>query len=464
MRKEGGLFLALLFCLCLLLSFPVLADQERAQVGDVLSLGTYPQGSGGEREPIEWLVLSLEGDRVLLLSRYGLDVQPYHISQEEVTWEGSTLRGWLNGSFLNDAFTQEERGRIVSVQTDNSAGQGFPFSALEEQTPVEENFTQDQVFLLSFLECSELFDALIAQSSGLYELQAIPTPYALKRGALVSADSVGSWWLRSPGRTGDCVCCWDADLSLTEVGVSADGVLVRPALWLSMEEASGEELPEETPVISSAGMVQVGNTITFGSYPQTASGKDDTPIEWLVLEVQENRALLLSRFGLNAMQYYSWKRDITWEKSLIREWLNGEFYDRAFTEEEQRAILLTEVDNSAASCNPSWKTKSGRNTEDYLFLLSFREAQTYFGLSETPQEGIRVHPTDYAVSQGAYLHSECRTKEGLTAGWWWLRSPGRARDNAIRISSDGSLSGNRVDSKTGSVRPAMWVDLNLAGF
>ena len=34
--------------------------------------------------------------------------------------------------------------------------------------------------------------------------------------------------------------------------------------------------------------VQPGNYITFGYYPQTADGTDNTPIEWLVLDVDED--------------------------------------------------------------------------------------------------------------------------------------------------------------------------------
>ncbi len=45
-------------------------------------LGTYPQSTGPDREPIEWLVLKEEEKRILCLSRYLLDSRPYHERSE----------------------------------------------------------------------------------------------------------------------------------------------------------------------------------------------------------------------------------------------------------------------------------------------------------------------------------------------------------------------------------------------
>ena len=56
----------------------------------------------------------------------------------------------------------------------------------------------------------------------------------------------------------------------------------------------------------------VGDYITFGHYPQTASGDDNTPIEWLVLDVQDGKALLISRFALDCQPYKIRYVDMTW--------------------------------------------------------------------------------------------------------------------------------------------------------
>ena len=87
--------------------------------------------------------------------------------------------------------------------------------------------------------------------------------------------------------------------------------------------------------------------MTFGTYSQTAEGNDETPIEWLVLDRNGDHALLLSRYSLDVHAFYPEHVDITWEKGTLRAWLNDDFLNRAFTAEEQAAILLTSLDNSS---------------------------------------------------------------------------------------------------------------------
>ena len=55
----------------------------------------------------------------------------------------------------------------------------------------------------------------------------------------------------------------------------------------------------------------IGDIITFGRYPQTASGIDSTPIEWIVLDRDGSRALLLSKYGLDMKPYHTKWVDIT---------------------------------------------------------------------------------------------------------------------------------------------------------
>ena len=89
--------------------------------------------------------------------------------------------------------------------------------------------------------------------------------------------------------------------------------------------------------------------IPFGHYEQDNNpGNGPEPIEWLVLDIQDGKALLLSKYGLEAKAYNTKFVDITWENCTLRTWLNGEFLAKAFSAEEQSAILLTEVDNSDA--------------------------------------------------------------------------------------------------------------------
>ena len=206
----------------------------------------------------------------------------------------------------------------------------------------------------------------------------------------------------------------------------------------------------------------VGNYVTFGHYPQTEVGDDSTPIEWLVLAREGNKALLLSRYGLDAKPYNTTKASITWENCTLRTWLNGEFLSKAFTEEEQASILLTEVDNSSGQGYSEWNATSENSTWDKIFLLSYAEGNKYLGVSYENDKNIesRVAPTDYANEKRAYTAGVYRTAEDLAGVWWWLRSHGSKQDFASFVDYDGSLFCGDVSDASGYVRPALWIDID----
>lgn len=222
-------------------------------------------------------------------------------------------------------------------------------------------------------------------------------------------------------------------------------------------------LAEDDNMIAAArdAKFAVGNYVSFGMYPQTKAGNDATPIEWLVLARDGNKALLISRYGLDAQPYNKYNASVTWETCTLRTWLNGRFYIKAFSSAEQAAILTTNVDNSKNQCYSGWSTSSGNNTQDKVFLLSYAEANKYFGVTydNSSNTKSRVAPTAYAIAQGAWTSSSNKTTDSTYAGWWWLRSPGTYQDYAAIVYFVGSLDFNYVDSDSGSVRPALWVNL-----
>ena len=194
-----------------------------------------------------------------------------------------------------------------------------------------------------------------------------------------------------------------------------------------------------------------------------------TPIEWLVLARNGNKALLISRYGLDAQPYNADYTSVTWETCTLRTWLNGTFYNKAFSSAEQAAILTTNVDNSKNQCYSGWSTSGGNNTQDKVFLLSYAEANKYFGVEYWKNTGARdnvksrVAPTPYAIAQGAYTSSSNMTADSNVAGWWWLRSPGSYQSSAAYVSPNGSLRDHNVDSGSASVRPALWVNIEALG-
>lgn len=152
---------------------------------------------------------------------------------------------------------------------------------------------------------------------------------------------------------------------------------------------------------------QIGNHVFFGHYPQSRSGNDNTPIEWLVLEFDKDshKALLLSLYGLDAKPFHNKDAKITWENCDLRKWLNNSFLNKAFTTTEQDAILLTDVDNGKKQGYSEWNTNGGKNTKDKIFLLSYAEAKKYFSVTLSGDKNVnsRVEPTAFALKQGAYI-------------------------------------------------------------
>ena len=191
----------------------------RVKVGKYVKFGSYPKKNGSAREPIEWLVLEVNGDEAFLVSRYGLDCKQYHHESVDTTWEQCDLRRWLNNDFLKTAFTAEEQQRIRTSEVVNDDNPQY-------DTPGGNN-TRDRVFCLSLAEAKQYF-------KNDDERRCRPTALAKAQGAEFSDDGYCWWWLRSPGYGQDGASLVGTVGALTPrgLGVHLGGNAVRPALRL----------------------------------------------------------------------------------------------------------------------------------------------------------------------------------------------------------------------------------------
>lgn len=182
-------------------------------------------------------------------------------------------------------------------------------------------------------------------------------------------------------------------------------------------------------VICAQADVTVGDMITFGSWHQDSDAQDSTPIQWRVLEVQDDRALLISDKALDARPYDLYRVDATWDQCTLRAWLNTELLNEAFTSDEQKAILVTTVDNGT-ECPP---------TEDKLFLLNYSEGNLYLSSTE-----LIARYTQYASR-----------KDGLSEiAFSWTR------ESNHMINMHGTECFDLFQISDNAVRPAMWVSLS----
>ena len=212
-------------------------------------------------------------------------------------------------------------------------------------------------------------------------------------------------------------------------------------------------------------------TIEFGSYPQSdASGKSKEPIEWIVLEKSNDSAFLMAKYILDCKTYGVYNDFRTdhpcWENSILRKWLNTEFYSVAFNNSEKELIKTTKVANI-----PNYYNKDEKATEDTIFCLSIEEVGKYFNrkideydkFSENECKKLATYGTIYAKNvdnDGNKLYEE---KIGM---WFdnnhpfWLRSHGNDQGDGSEICSDGKICQCTVVSCTYiGVRPAMWIKL-----
>jgi len=190
--------------------------------------------------------------------------------------------------------------------------------------------------------------------------------------------------------------------------------------------------------------VEVGETVQLGGH------------DWQVLDVQDGKALLLSKKVLLTRAYHPSGGEITWENSDIREYLNGDFYEATFTDEEKARIVETNLENKS---NSQYGTGAGNDTTDKVFLLSINEAEKYI-----PDSADRI----------------AENIENDETVLWWLRTPGRGKEYAANVGTTGSIdfhgilvveagdndntgvpgsaSGDYASSPDGGVRPALWLN------
>lgn len=193
----------------------------------------------------------------------------------------------------------------------------------------------------------------------------------------------------------------------------------------------------------------VVDTVTLGSYEQDGDVSDGAePIEWIVLAKEDGRALLLSKYALDCRPYNDDWDDVTWATCDLRSWLNGEFYEAAFSAGEQALVAESDLTNAD---NEEYGTPGGADTQDRVFLLSIDEVGQYL-----PTDENRVCLlTAQAVANGALAFGDTGKCD------WWLRSPGGVSRGAAGVYSDGYVcsSGWGVDYDDFAVRPALWVNL-----
>lgn len=191
-------------------------------LGDTVQFGSYEQDNNTANgyEPIEWIVINElpEQNAAMLISKYALDIQPYHSSSEDITWEDCALREWLNGDFLYTAFSIYEQEDIFIAEI--SAPSNPDYIDIDPGPS-----TYDQIYLLSAEELLDYYP-------NFQDRVCTATKYAQAKGLAKCW-----WWLRTPGNTQIKAASVNSNGTWDEKGsdVAKSQGGIRPVLWVSTE-------------------------------------------------------------------------------------------------------------------------------------------------------------------------------------------------------------------------------------
>ena len=228
-----------------------------------------------------------------------------------------------------------------------------------------------------------------------------------------------------------------------------------------------------TPRMEIGSYDEVGDIVLYGHYEQDnnmSNGKE--PIAWIVLDydAENNRALLLSEYIIDFRQFHSTTPYPTWEKSDIRAWLNSDFLNNAFSEDEKKSMITTTVKTNGNDELVTYDEKDGHSysrhvgggndTQDKLFLLSLEEVIEYRGYDSLGSYIDTYESDDYAMFGFSTKYTKY-VADGYCDDAWWLRSPDGYEDSVCQIGEHGGLSGEYIEVSHGAgIRPAFWLDLN----
>ena len=212
--------------------------------------------------------------------------------------------------------------------------------------------------------------------------------------------------------------------------------------------------PAQEPDSIFASLKQVNNA---QKYPLIDSIMEFGKFDWRVLDVQDDKVLLLCDTVIELGKFNELYEAITWENSSLRKYLNEDFYN-TFSLEEKSKMLRLPVPNSP---NQWFGTSSGGETKDYVFLLDVDGVVKYFG--DSKQLRSKNANLGYYINDNFNDARKAVDKNG-TFSCWWLRTSGYLSELATFVTADGRISMggdfvNRSSKFSAGIRPCIWVKL-----
>lgn len=192
-------------------TFESLGDYEKAasyvdkcnkileySIGNTVKFGNY------EGKELEWKVLAMKGRERLLFMTTGIPGITYDSERENTFWRDCSLRRWLNGQFLKDAFSLKEQMNIIFTNLKNHPSYAWG----TDSGPA----TKDKIYAFSIDEVKEYLPNQEDRATGEW------------------------WWLRTLGHCRLAASTVYIDGSIYDIGINIvdEGVTVRPAMWVRL--------------------------------------------------------------------------------------------------------------------------------------------------------------------------------------------------------------------------------------
>jgi len=183
----------------------IITANEPTKEYETIFFGNYEQdnNTSNGKEPVEWLVLEKKNGYAYLISKYALVASAFNSTSNTVAWSDSSLRTYMNSSFLDAVFNSKEKEALADID--------------------------EKVSILNKNEIVSYFTTNV-------DRQCKATPYAKKRGAYVDKDGYCWWWLGSVGEKPFLSCYVTTDGEIDTVGKNillSEGA-VRPVIILNL--------------------------------------------------------------------------------------------------------------------------------------------------------------------------------------------------------------------------------------
>ena len=346
-------------------------------IGDIVTFGAYNQDGDFNNgpEPLEWIVVSAKDHQLRLVAKNALAAEKFNDTQQDVTWESCSLRTFLNSEFIDGTFTEEEAALIA--ETENKQYSNYNIWSSVEQG----NDTTDKVFLLSYEEFlqylgegSDYAKAVAVDENGNSEAAAwcLRTMYDSNRNVrLINGNGENE-------KDGQDICT---------------NTYIRPCLVINLPDTAST--PDE-----NGSYFEPGDIVTLGNYEQdNDSSNGAEAMEWVILGKFEDDGyyVLINKYVLDWMPYNDSTESVEeWENSTIYAFLNDNFYQEAFSEEE--AALIKDIGNGN------------------VFLLGSGALENYGSRLQ-----FAAAPTAFAIAKGASSSDKYLTLDGEPTASFWLR-------------------------------------------